>query len=399
MRPKKILILPVVKLIGKQKRWTVIYSVRNPKSGAMERFRINSGFDACNTIAEKKKHGDRLCKEYSAKLLAGWTPFDGNQVVYEDQIVSSFAARIYGRKRSGNKTPRYFLSDFLLTKKHLQDKTYETYNSKITIFCNWLEKQGLGENDITTIDTVVLDKFWAFIIDEQKLSKLTVEKYWQIIRSFFNYLIDKKVLRISPVGARPKVKRVCDNSAKPINPKDLEAFKNAIRPNDPQLWLAMQFEFYCYIRPGRELRNMKFYWLNLAQGIITIPAEFAKNGKKENVVIPSHFLKTLKEEFMLQLYDAELYVFSKNAKPGRDPLGKNTLRNRFNRFRDDLGLSKQYKFYSSKHTGAMMASNNNIPIKDIQMQMRHSSLEITDKYLKRMTVLDSDALKNNYPHM
>lgn len=57
----------------------------------------------------------------------------------------------------------------------------------------------------------------------------------------------------------------------------------------------------------------------------------------------------LYEELVFQRIDiasSDLYVFGKYGRPGEEPLGKNTLRNRFNRIRDDLDLSKTYKLYS-----------------------------------------------------
>jgi integrase len=67
--------------------------------------------------------------------------------------------------------------------------------------------------------------------------------------------------------------------------------------------------------------------------------------------------------------------------------------------RKKLGLPTSYKFYRWKHTGAMMANNSGMTVKDIQMQMRHHSLDETDKYLKKMKAVDSDYLKNDFPDL
>ena len=94
-----------------------------------------------------------------------------------------------------------------------------------------------------------------------------------------------------------------------------------------------------------------------------------------------------------------MFVFGSQYKPGTKPPGKNTLRNRFNKYRDAMNMSKDYKFYSWKHTGGIFASNAGIPVKDIQIQMRHHSLDVTDKYLRKMRGIDSDYLKNRFPKL
>lgn len=65
------------------------------------------------------------------------------------------------------------------------------------------------------------------------------------------------------------------------------------------------------------------------------------------------------------------------------PLGKNTLRNRFNRYRDALGLQKTLKFYSWKHTGAISLIYNGAQPFDVMEHLRHRNFDTTEKYLKK----------------
>lgn len=69
--------------------------------------------------------------------------------------------------------------------------------------------------------------------------------------------------------------------------------------------------------------------------------------------------------------------------PGLHPLGKNTMRNRFNEYRDALGISKKKKFYSWKHTGAISRYDNGMPIYELKDHLRHSSIATTEEYLKK----------------
>lgn len=63
----------------------------------------------------------------------------------------------------------------------------------------------------------------------------------------------------------------------------------------------------------------------------------------------------------------------------------------------DLNITGRYGFYSWKHTGAVMAVKGGINIKDLQLQLRHHSLDMVNEYLKNLGVTDSERLLNHFP--
>jgi integrase len=88
-------------------------------------------------------------------------------------------------------------------------------------------------------------------------------------------------------------------------------------------------------------------------------------------------------EYNINRYASDLYVFGRGGIPSEVMLGKNTLRNRFNKFRDKLNFPKTYKFYSMKHTGAGMLLDSGATIEEIRDHMGHFSIESTDYYIRR----------------
>ena len=62
-----------------------------------------------------------------------------------------------------------------------------------------------------------------------------------------------------------------------------------------------------------------------------------------------------------------------------------------------MNIPKDYKFYGFKHTGAVAALKAGANIKDIQHQMGHSSIDITDEYLKSMVGYESEFFKRQMP--
>ncbi len=135
--------------------------------------------------------------------------------------------------------------------------------------------------------------------------------------------------------------------------------------------------------------------LNLADGSVSVPGEISKNNKTQTVVIPESFLVFLRAQKFDELPN-HYYLVSPEEAPGLKPVSENYLWNRFRKYRMQLGLPKDYKFYSFKHTGAVKASKY-IPVKDLQMQLRHHSLDQVDSYLRRMKAVESESLMNNFP--
>lgn len=398
---QKIVILPKVYDAGGDisKAWFVYFSVRNPLSKKMERFRKNGDINKQASKKERYKVAQALCDEFALMLKNGWTPFDDDeQVIYEDTLQYRGVADIYSEKRKSNRNIHFFASQFLQNLSGgLSEATVQTYRSKLRTFCSWVDSKGLGGNDIQSIGNGLIKDFFDFIIDSRKLSAISVGKYKQILSTLFEYIIELRYLKINPVYNIKKCNRINDQAARPVYEYDIKRFKKAILVNDKQLWMAIEFEFYCYLRPGTELRLLKIEDIDFGRGLIYINRDNFKKRVENVKEIPNHFLIKLREEYQLIDYPREYYVIGANGLPGPEPLGKNNLRFRFNRVRKALKMPTEYKFYSWKHTGGVLASESGIPEKDISDQMGHTTLKTTSTYLKSKGGRRILSIKNNYP--
>ncbi len=166
----------------------------------------------------------------------------------------------------------------------------------------------------------------------------------------------------------------------------------AIDEQDEDLGLFVRFLYYCFIRP-RELRRLRVGDILLEEGEIRVPGKVSKNAKTQFVVIPHCFLPHL-----APLFDRPPgeYVFPSPADKSK-PAGKNTMYRRHKKFLDALGFGEGYTLYSWKHTGAVAAAKAGVSIKELQLQLRHHSLDETDKYLRQMGVKDMGKLREGFP--
>lgn len=115
-------------------------------------------------------------------------------------------------------------------------------------------------------------------------------------------------------------------------------------------------------------------------------------------MLPKQLLELITNTYQLQKYEKELYVFSLNGMPGEKPLGKNNMRNRFNKYRDALNMSKDYKFYSFKHTGAgMMMDCGNFNIRELMEHLRHTDINSTFHYIRRYKGTSSEKIRDQFP--
>ncbi|MFZ4463768.1 MAG: tyrosine-type recombinase/integrase [Bacteroidales bacterium] len=378
------------------KKWFVFFSYRSPKSGKMIRFREFKGLQTQKSFEKRIQASEKLRDEINIKLKAGWNPFTDNGAIYEDDLTYTFAARRWGKARSGNRTFNFMASEYLKDIGGLADTTVSTYRSKLRIFDQWLDKNSMSGNDISSINNEIITAFFHFLIDDQKLSSNSTNKYKILLTGVFDLAIHRKLIMYNPVHHIPVNTRVNDQTPRPIHENDIEILKQALK-SDPQLWLAVQFEYYCFLRPGNEVRLMKIEWIDFHAGHILVPKTFAKTKNDKLITIPNQFLKILIEEYKLNTYPSYFYVFSENGMPGTRHLGKNNLRFRFVKIRKELGMPDKYKLYSWKHTGNIRAKNARIPIQERQFQNGHTSEKTTEIYTKNLVVSVNQSIKRKFP--
>ena len=280
-------------------------------------------------------------------------------------------------------------------KEKLEEKTIQTYVSKLRMLTVWSEANK-GQIDITAFDNALILEFFNYLVNKKKLATGTINDYRQIISSAFDFIKDQGKISENPVYNIPSgVDK--DMAPRPVAEWDIEIFREAITKNDPQLWMAIEFETYCFLRPGKELRLLKIGDIDFARGLINVDRFRAKTNRERYATIPRHFMLKLRNIYQLQQYNRDYYVFGKEYKPGLTPLGKNNLKNRFNGFRTRLNMPDSYKLYSWKHTGNSLAADSDINMLALRDQNGHTSVQTTEIYLKHKLGVVNKEIQNKFP--
>ena len=388
MKRQKICILPRLNDCNgdTNKQWFVYYSYLNPKTNKMVRFRTSEGFSSLKSAAARRKVANKLLEKLTNKLKNGWNPFeDDTEVIYSDNLQYDLLAKETGRLRKSNKTFEYYMSEFLQEKKpNIRISTYHTYNSKFRVMKEFLTKQKINGNDITEFGDADARRFIDYLFEVRKIHNKMANQYVLLFKAFFKHLIKRRILNVNPFEGIQHSKEA-SVPAKYFQLPTLEIVKKTILGNDPQLWTIAQFEFYCMIRPS-ELRKLQIKNINMFEATVTVPAYIAKNGEQRTVVIPEPFHKYLLEIMQPGMYPEDYFIISKKKHPDQEPVGKNYMWNHFDKIRKLINLPRDYKLYSFKHTGNVMAAKSGIGLKEIQMQNGHHSLlqekEVVKKNVK-----------------
>jgi len=380
------------------KAWFVEMGFRDPQDGKMKRKRYYDGFAVLRTKKARIEFGNKQIKELTEKLMRGWIPLDDiEKVAYVDELEYHQAAQVYGRRRETNKNIRFYASEYItLIKNTKAKKTFESYRGKIREMIAWLEKNKLVDNDLSTFDSVILHRFFDHLIIFRKLSGVTIEKYRINIQGFFTYLVERKVLIDNPVPkiTIPEVGE--DFAAVPFLDDDMERIVKAIRGEDPQLYLAAMLQYFCFIRPGEELLSLRVKQINFTSRTIFIPKDIAKKRRERTMDIPLQLYELLLEHGIHRL-NKEMFVIGPMGRPGIKQIGLNTLRSRFNVFRDHMEMNKQYKWYSFKHTGAGKLLASGASIVEVMNQLGHTDIASTYGYIRRHFGERSEHVRTKFP--
>lgn len=429
---EKAAILPKVhnpgNLAGK---WFVYFSQPNPaKGGKLDRKKDYGEFTNYNTIEERKTYGDTLAEEIRLKILAGWNVWTagGEKVLYVEK--TAYVKEGGNNEKEADYTISFFLNKYLnsrvngttpisrkrkkkRTKGKLRKKSDSTYTSKVRIFLQWLEEVGLFNTPISNFKREQAERFSAYLLNERDdgagVSGRTHNNYIETLQGLFQDIVDFEIglIKDNPF-AEVEFAKDDTEGQHPFKDHQAAILSEHIEEHNPELWLACQFLFYCFIRPGNELQNLKIEDIDLDNACIKIRGDHAKNGETEIVDIPDAFYKILVRK-ALHKYPDHYYVFAKaeneesykwgeiSCKPGEIPLSRDYLSKLHTAIQKRLHVAPKSSFYSWKHYGNIKAYKAGIGLIELMKQNRHKDIATTMEYFRNMGVLGNEDVKKNFP--
>lgn len=388
-------ILPKVHTYDKDisKRWFVYYSFIDPSTGKMKRFKYYKGINDRDTLEKRISYIYGVKTRIKKKILSGWNPFkEQEQVSYTNLL------EYQGRDNcvsGGPKTLDFYLSDYL-ERKNCRPATYTSYKSKFRYFKKYMKSIRKGKIFMYSITRENADGFVQYLKKERKLQNKTINDYVVLLKVFFAFLVKQGECRENVFD---HIKKMKEYPRRPrIYTRDvIEKVVQVMKRDDPQMYLAVQIMFNCFIRPG-ELRHLKISDIDFENGSIRIPASVSKVGKQRVVVLPDHLLEQVRKLF-LGVYSKEFYIIGKAGKPAENKVGRNYMYYRFVGIKEKLGMSKEYILYAWKHTGMVELKRSGADWLAVRNQAGHASLDQTIAYTTELMGDCESYIKSNAPRI
>jgi len=271
---------------------------------------------------------------------------------------------------------------FLKTEKKLGDNTINSY---------MLDLEDFFKTFNGSIESCTKKDILTYISSINGLEVSTVNRHISSLKSFFNYLVDESIIKVSPMEEVSSLKK-----AKKL-PKYLSISEVNKLLNIP---LNSEFDYrnkamlelmYATGLRVSELVSIEYSNIDFENSIIRINGK----GKKERIIplgeVASYYLKVYLNDYRSKLLKRNTYnqVFLNNH-------GKPITRQGFNyileNIRELTGIEKEITPHILRHSFATHLLEGGADIRSIQEMLGHENISTTNIY----TEVVNDVLRSNY---
>lgn len=308
------------------------------------------------SLRERKEYGRQLCDRINQML--------GGQLFQKPEAI---------------KTLREILE---IKRRNMEHRSFQSYKYAIDKFEKWLLIHYSGSIVIDDITKAVAREFvdWLF---SSGLGGYAINGIQGFLSALFNVYADRSDT-INPFSGCRKAKLATGKNIA-FSPRQRDELWSWM---DADLLYFTKFSYFTFGRP-KELLRLRVHDLRLDIGEVIIIGTKAKAKTQRTAVIPDSFINEVIEKGYDKI-PKNWYVFGRGLKPGPFSYGRNQVTKRHTRILRALDYDKQYTLYSWRHTGACSAYLAGVDIYSIMRQLGHSSLDMTQIYLKSMGMVRNE---------
>lgn len=345
--------------IRRGKVWAVEFYYKD-SGGHVHRFRCRSGerwgivgnAGTVKSAAERKLYFSELCKAISAKLATGYDPTRKEQPQAGATVAEVVALFVADKART------------------LRPKTVKDYRTRTAYFCRYLERERIAAKPLRSISYQDVVNFFR---QHPDWSNTTAANYRRIMVNVWNYADKHLDIQAPKHFERIETGRKVTRSNIAYPPELQKKVLEYLRENEPDLFLFVCFEYYCYFRPS-EIAALNWSDINLKRRTATVWSYNSKNGKAKTNPLHSDFVRILKR----YTDDRAGAIFPHPTNAAEH------YKRRYSRLKKKIGIPSGYTLYSWKHTGCAALYEQT---KDIYLICRlcgHHSIEVTANYLRSL---------------
>lgn len=311
-----------------------------------------------------------------------------------------------------SKTLEFYLEDFMehCTLKELSRKTLNSYESTLQLFFKYLREEYMINRiqDVTYEQVDSYLKFtkergkYSYVSDDRTvklnypdmrkdfgntISDTTINNYIRNIKVFFNYCLERKYIKASPMENIKflKAKRKMKDEITDIEFKALIKAINITIYSEYRDYTIIQLIFDTGMRLTETL-NLKLEDLDVERRTILIPAEINK-GKKDRYVFFSNTMSNISKSWIQykDRYCTNEYLFP--TKKGTIITASNFERN-FRIYKQRAGITKNISPHGLRNNFAKRFLLSGGDIFMLSKILGHSSVTVTEQAYLDVTMTD-----------
>ena len=271
---------------------------------------------------------------------------------------------------------------FLKTEKKLGDNTINSY---------MLDLENFFKTFNGSIESCTKKDILTYISSINGLEVSTVNRHISSLKSFFNYLVDESIIKVSPIEEVSSLKKT-KKLPKYLSISEVDKLLNIPLNSefDYRNKAMLELMYGTGLRVS-ELVSIEYSNIDFENSIIRVNGK----GKKERIIplgeVASYYLKVYLSDYRSKLLKRNTYnqVFLNNH-------GKPITRQGFNyileNIRELTGIEKEITPHVLRHSFATHLLEGGADIRSIQEMLGHENISTTNIY----TEVVNDVLRSNY---
>lgn len=365
----------------KGKEAYVYWYVLDPQSileGTPKLKRLKKKFNHIKAKRERDEAALRFRDEVARKLAQGWNP------LLLETGRGGFAAIADCMSKYKRHLAKKFKEDVI------KKSTIDNYMCRLNKLERYIEQQPNNLIYMYQLDLPFFEGFLEHIYIDRDTSTRTRNNYLNWLSSFCAYMKGNGFMETNFAEHITRL-RVSDKQRKPIDEGDIKQLAEYLEKDNRHFLLACLMMYYTLVRPN-ELTYIQLKDFNLKEQTLYLSHEYTKNRKDAVVTIPAKIIRLMVELETFNHPDT-FYLFGRGFIPSEKKAEGRIFREYFVKVREALKWPDYYQFYSLKDSG-ITNTIDAVGLTIAKDQARHSSVAVTNKYVRKQQMKAHPELKN-----
>ena len=281
----------------------------------------------------------------------------------------------------------------LIIEKGLSKNTIQSYESDIYQLYQWNISK--NKKRITEIKKIDMSQYISYLFS-QNLKSTSVNRKISSLKTFFNFLLKKKLIDVNPFADQIMPKKPI-SLPKSISEDDVVKLLDAPKP-DSLIGLrdkAMLELLYASGVRISELVNIKFSDLDLERNIIKV---FGKGSKERLVPFGEDAAQCISAYIDERKKNKDIasikYIFLNNR---GSKISRHAFWHRLKEYCLEIGLKRDISPHTLRHAFATHLLNRGADLRSVQVLLGHSDLSTTQIYTHIAKQRLSELVKKHHP--